>query len=59
VNMVFLLLLTLGALFSQPVVFIEPFNPITLNLAMIGFSIIGILSLDHLVYSARCKRSKE
>jgi hypothetical protein len=59
VNIILLLLLTLGALFSQPVVFIEPFNPITLNLAMIGFSIIGILSLDNLVNSARCKRSKE
>jgi hypothetical protein len=55
-NTVLLIILTIGAAISNPVVFIEPFNPITLNIAMIALSMIGILSLKDLPDASKCKR---
>ena len=40
-----LLLLGLGAAVSDPAVFALPFNPFSLNLAMIALSVIGLLQL--------------
>lgn len=55
-NIVLLLLLTLGVTFSQPRLFIDPFNPVTLNVAMGILAIIGMVSSHNLPSAANCLR---
>ncbi|UOQ65471.1 DoxX-like family protein [Hymenobacter volaticus] len=52
-NMVGLLVLGAGALVSQPMVFVAPFNPLTLNLCMMALAAIGLLTLSEELPSAR------
>jgi hypothetical protein len=58
-NIWLILILTAGALTTNPLVFVEPFNPVTLNLLAIGVSVIGLLSLEHLPHARRCKRTHQ
>jgi hypothetical protein len=55
-NILLLLMLAGGALISQPGIFIAPFNPTTLNVAMIGLSLIGLWSAQDLPSAANCRR---
>ena len=59
VNAFALLILVLGAMFSQPRLLVAPFNPVTLNLAMVGLGVAGFLSSSHLPTSRRCLRHPE
>lgn len=52
-----LLALGAGALFSQPAVFVAPFNPLTLNAALMALAGVRLLLPDELLPSAaRCLR---
>jgi hypothetical protein len=53
-NIGIILFLTLGALVSDPAVFTEPFNPVTLNLSMIILSLIGLITLRDLASASNC-----
>ncbi len=56
-NMVGLVVLGAGAVFSQPAVFIAPFNPFTLNLALMALAAVALAIPPALVPSAsRCLR---
>ncbi|GAC1448043.1 MAG: DoxX-like family protein [Isosphaeraceae bacterium] len=59
VNAVVLVALALGAAFSQPRLLVAPFNPVTLNLAMLGLGLAGYLASFHLPTSRRCARRPE
>ncbi len=52
-NIALLIFLAAGALFSQPSIFVAPFNPVTLSVAMAALSIIGLWA-DHDLPSASC-----
>ena len=58
VNAALLVLLALGAAFSQPGLLVAPFNPLTLNLAMIALGFAGYLSSSRLPTSSRCARRR-
>ncbi|MDQ0256834.1 hypothetical protein J2S74_004256 [Evansella vedderi] len=49
-------LLGLGALFTNPYLFLEPFNPATLNIGMILLGIVGWLNLRDLPQARNCWR---
>ncbi|TAF65007.1 MAG: hypothetical protein EAZ55_10155 [Cytophagales bacterium] len=49
-----LLLLTIGAIFSNSMIFTLPFNPFSLNLSMIALSIIAILNFSTLPKTSNC-----
>lgn len=52
-----LLVLGAGALFSQPAVFVAPFNPLTLNVALMGMAAVRLLVPEDILPSAsRCLR---
>lgn len=52
-----LLVLGAGALFSQPAVFVAPFNPLTLNAALMALAAMALLLPPELLPSAaRCLR---
>ncbi len=56
-NMLGLLVLGAGAAFSQPAVFVAPFNPLTLNVALMTLAAVGLLLPQALVpRAARCLR---
>jgi hypothetical protein len=56
-HLVGLLGLGVGALFSQPAVFVAPFNPLTLNAALMALAAVGLLLPPELLPSAaRCLR---
>ncbi|MVN77905.1 hypothetical protein GO988_16360 [Hymenobacter sp. HMF4947] len=56
-NMLGLLGLGAGALFSQPAVFVAPFNPLTLNAALMALAAVGLLlPPEMLPIAARCLR---
>jgi hypothetical protein len=59
VNILLLGLLVLGAAFSQPRLLVAPFNPVTLNLAMVGLGVAGSLSSARLPTARRCRRRPE
>jgi hypothetical protein len=59
VNALLLVLLVLGAVLSQPRLLVAPFNPVTLNLAMVGLGVAGYLSSFHLPTSRQCRRRPE
>ena len=58
-NTLALLGLTAGAARSRPALFRAPFNPASLNLAMVGLSIIGYVASRDLPSAARCLRYPE
>lgn len=46
-----------GALFSQPAVFVAPFNPLTLNIALVALAAVALLvPAEQLPSAARCLR---
>lgn len=53
-NILGLLLLTFGAIFSDLMIFTLPFNPFSLNISMITLSIIAILNLSYLPKASNC-----
>lgn len=57
-NILGLVVLGAGAVFSQPAVFVAPFNPLTLNLCMAALAAVGLLlpPPDELPSAARCLR---
>ncbi|NEW07899.1 hypothetical protein GK047_18020 [Paenibacillus sp. SYP-B3998] len=55
-NIVVLILLGLSAA-AHPATYVAPFNPITLNLAMIALSMVSLLGTAVLPSAARCLRS--
>ncbi len=56
-HVVGLLVLGAGALFSQPAVFVAPFNPLTLNASLMALAGVRLLLPDDLLPSAtRCLR---
>lgn len=56
-HLIGLLVLGAGALFSQPAVFVAPFNPLTLNVALMALAAVGLLLPPELLPSAaRCLR---
>lgn len=59
VNIAALIVLTVAALFSQPLLFIAPFNPVTLNIAMIGLSIVALNNSTDLPNAGNCVRKQE
>jgi hypothetical protein len=59
INIALLAILGAGALFSQPQIFVAPFNPLTLSGAMIALAIIGLISSHDIPTSRRCKRRRQ
>ena len=59
INILVLVALAVGALLSQPSIFLAAFNPATLTIAMIALSLVGYVSADGLPTSASCIRSPE
>lgn len=55
-NIVALVLLTIGAWSSQKAIFVAPFNPVTLNLAMVTLAVIGWLCAQDLPSARHCLR---
>lgn len=55
-NILGLVVLGLGGVFSEPTLLVQPFNPVTLTLAMVALSIVALLNGDDVPYATRCKR---
>ncbi|GAA4825293.1 DoxX-like family protein [Algivirga pacifica] len=53
-NILGLTFLAVGALFSDMMVFVQPFNPFALNISMMGLSIIALLHIDSLPKASNC-----
>lgn len=53
-NILGLCLLTVGAIFSDLMIFTLPFNPFSLNISMIALSIIAILNFSNLPKASNC-----
>lgn len=53
-NILALLFLTFGAIFSDLMVFTLPFNPFSLNISMIALSVIAILNFSYLPKASNC-----
>lgn len=53
-NILGLFLLTVGAIFSDLMIFTLPFNPFSLNISMIALSIIAILNFSNLPKASNC-----
>ena len=58
-NIVLLIVLGAGALISQPHIFVAPFNPLTLNLAMAVLSVVGLLTSHDLPSARSCRRKPQ
>lgn len=58
-NIVLLVLLGAGALLSQPQIFVAPFNPLTLNVAMAALALLGYVSARDLPSARSCRRRKQ
>ena len=58
-NILLLLVLGVGALFSQPRIFVAPFNPFTLNLAMSALAAIGLAVAHDLPTARSCRRKRQ
>ena len=54
INIIALLLLGAGALFSDIAIYTLPFNPFSLTIAMICISVISILNIDSMPKSKNC-----
>lgn len=55
-NVLALTALGLGGLAGTPAIFVAPFNPFSLSLAMAALSFAGLQSLEGIPYAWRCKR---
>ncbi|MCZ8521985.1 MULTISPECIES: DoxX-like family protein [Paenibacillus] len=55
-NLILLVLLGLSAAAGDAGTYAEPFNPVTLNLSMMGIAVAGILQLRDLPEAGRCRR---
>lgn len=53
-NILGLLILTVGAIFSNLMIFTLPFNPFSLNISMIALSVIAILNFSYLPKASNC-----
>ena len=53
-NILGLLFLTVGAVFSNSMIFTLPFNPFSLNISMIALSVIAILNFSYLPKASNC-----
>lgn len=53
-NILGLLFLTVGAIFSNLMIFTLPFNPFSLNISMIALSVIAILNFSYLPKASNC-----
>ncbi len=53
-NILGLLLLTFGAVFSDLMIFTLPFNPFSLNISMIALSIIALLNFNDVPKASNC-----
>lgn len=58
-NIVLMIALAIGVLFSQPALFIAPFNPATLNLSMIALALVGLWCDRDLPTARNCRRKPE
>lgn len=58
VNLAFLFLLAIGALISRPALFLAPFNPLTLTLAMSALSVIALAANRDLPSARNCRRRR-
>ncbi|MCU5582134.1 DoxX-like family protein [Bacillus toyonensis] len=58
-HIVMLIALTIAAGWTNIASFTEPFNPITLNLLLIGLSIVGYLNSFDLPSANNCKRTRK
>lgn len=58
-HIVMLIALTIAAGWTNIASFTEPFNPITLNLLLIGLSIVGYLNSFDLPSAKNCKRTRK
>jgi len=56
INVILLLTLSVGALFSKPTIFLAPFNPFTLSLSMISLSVISLINNSTLPNANNCLR---
>lgn len=54
INIAALTLLGLGALLSDASVYTLPFNPFSLNIAMIGLSLVAIINIKHVPKASNC-----
>lgn len=59
VHIFMLIALTIAAGFTNVASFTEPFNPITLNLLLIGLSIVGYINSTNLPSVKNCKRKRK
>ncbi|MFD3450220.1 DoxX-like family protein [Microbacteriaceae bacterium 4G12] len=59
IHTILLLALTLAVGIANISSFIQPFNPITLNITLIGFSMIGYINSHSLPQAKHCKRSRK
>lgn len=57
-HIIIMILLTIAAVSTAPGSAVHPFNPITLNIAMIFLSIIGFMNSRDLPMARNCKRTK-
>lgn len=55
-NIFALFVLGAGAIGSQPEIYIAPFNPASLNLAMVSLSVVAIVNSKHLASARNCLR---
>jgi hypothetical protein len=58
-NIAALVVLAGGALFSQPALFVAPFNPVVLNLSMAILAVVGLMVDRDLPTARNCRRSPE
>ncbi|PEK58258.1 DoxX-like family protein [Bacillus wiedmannii] len=59
VHIFMLIALTIAAGFTNIVSFTEPFNPITLNVLLMGLSIVGYINSSDLPRAKNCKRKRK
>ncbi|PEW76756.1 hypothetical protein CN424_18520 [Bacillus cereus] len=59
VHIFMLIALTIAAGFTNIVSFTEPFNPITLNVLLVGLSIVGYINSFDLPSAKNCKRKRK
>ena len=57
-NIVFLILLLLGALVSQPEILTYPFNPVSLTVGMVALAVIGLVTTKGLPSASHCLRKQ-
>lgn len=53
-NIMGLILLAVGAIFSNSIIFTLPFNPFSLSFSMIALSIIALMNLDFIPKASNC-----